>query len=45
MDIFQTLIGEQGDIRIKKERKMLEWALSRDVLNPKGVAQELYKIK
>lgn len=43
--IFQTLIGEQGDIRIRREGKMPERAFSRDVLNPKGIAQELNKRK
>lgn len=43
--IFQTLIGEQGDIRIKRKERQPEWAFSRDVLNPKGIAQQLDKRK
>lgn len=41
--IFQTLTGEQGDIRIKRERKMPERAFSLDVSNPKGIVRELDK--
>lgn len=39
--MFQTLNGELGDIRTKRERKMPERAFSCDVLTPKRIALAL----